>query len=135
MFSFKIKSISDFPGSPVVKTLCSQCRRHGFNPWLGNKNPICHVAQPKKIKQILKKKKSVLTPGSSNASPRPEAEEWSAQRHSQQCKVRKHTNAHPEQNHWLCCWLKEGGLCFVFTNLQVSKIVLRRKRYRMISAV
>ena len=26
----------DFPGSPVVKTLCSQCRGHGFNPWLGN---------------------------------------------------------------------------------------------------
>ena len=25
-----------FPGSPVVKTLCFQCRGHGFNPWSGN---------------------------------------------------------------------------------------------------
>ena len=23
-----------FPGDPMVKTLCSQCRGHGFNPWL-----------------------------------------------------------------------------------------------------
>ena len=27
----------DFPGSPVVKSLCSQFRAHGFHPWLGNK--------------------------------------------------------------------------------------------------
>ena len=26
----------DFPGGPVVKTLCFQCRGHGFNPWWGN---------------------------------------------------------------------------------------------------
>ena len=26
----------EFPGSPVVKTPCSQSRGHGFNPWLGN---------------------------------------------------------------------------------------------------
>ena len=25
-----------FPGSPVVKTPCFQCRGHGFNPYLGN---------------------------------------------------------------------------------------------------
>ena len=26
----------DFPGGPVAKTSCSQCRRPGFNPWSGN---------------------------------------------------------------------------------------------------
>ena len=26
----------DFPGGPVVKTLCFQCRGHGFDPWSGN---------------------------------------------------------------------------------------------------
>ena len=26
----------DFPGGPVVKTQCSQCRGHGFDPWSGN---------------------------------------------------------------------------------------------------
>ena len=28
--------LRDFPGSSVVKTLGSQCRRHSFDPWLGN---------------------------------------------------------------------------------------------------
>ena len=26
----------DFPGGPVVKTLCSQCRGQGFDPWPGD---------------------------------------------------------------------------------------------------
>ena len=26
----------DFPGGAVVKTLCSQCRGPGFDPWSGN---------------------------------------------------------------------------------------------------
>ena len=26
----------DFPGNPVVRTLFSQCRGHGFDSWLGN---------------------------------------------------------------------------------------------------
>ena len=26
----------DFPGGPLVKTLCFQCRGKGFNPWSGN---------------------------------------------------------------------------------------------------
>ena len=26
----------DFPGGPAVKTLCSQCRGPGFDPWSGN---------------------------------------------------------------------------------------------------
>ena len=37
----------DFPGGLVVKTLCSQCRGHGFDPWSGIKHdPACHVAWP-----------------------------------------------------------------------------------------
>ena len=32
-----------FPGGPVGKSLYSQCRRHGFNPWSGTKIP--HVTQ------------------------------------------------------------------------------------------
>ena len=26
----------DFPGGPLVRTLCPQCRRPGFNSWSGN---------------------------------------------------------------------------------------------------
>ena len=33
----------DFPGSSVVKTPFFQCRGFEFEPWLGNKDPICHV--------------------------------------------------------------------------------------------
>ena len=29
----------DFPGGPVAKTLCSQCRGLGFNPWSENQTP------------------------------------------------------------------------------------------------
>ena len=36
-----------FPGGPVVQTPCFQCRSWGFDPWLGNEDPTCHVAQPK----------------------------------------------------------------------------------------
>ena len=32
---FKIAD-GDFPCGPVVKTPCSQCRGHGFDPWSGN---------------------------------------------------------------------------------------------------
>ena len=33
---FKKKLRGDFPGGPVAKTPCSQCRGHGFDPWAGN---------------------------------------------------------------------------------------------------
>ena len=36
----------DFPGHPVVKTLCSQCRGHTFDPCLRTKDPT-GVACPK----------------------------------------------------------------------------------------
>ena len=42
-----------FPGNPVVKTLCFQCRRLGFNSWLGIWDPKCCVVWPKnKIRHI-----------------------------------------------------------------------------------
>ena len=31
-----VANTGDFPHGPVAKTLCSQCRGTGFNPWLGN---------------------------------------------------------------------------------------------------
>ena len=32
----KFTQSCDFPGGPVAKIPCSQCRGPGFNPWLGN---------------------------------------------------------------------------------------------------
>ena len=29
-------TLRDFPGSPVLRTSHFHCRRHGFDPWLGN---------------------------------------------------------------------------------------------------
>ena len=40
----------DFPGGPVAKILCSQCRRPGFAPWLGNSIP--HAATKTWCSQI-----------------------------------------------------------------------------------
>ena len=37
--SFMLKKLWDFPGGPVSKALCSQCRGPGFNPWSGNYIP------------------------------------------------------------------------------------------------
>ena len=31
------KGMRDFPGGPVVRTLCFHCRGPRFNPWLGQK--------------------------------------------------------------------------------------------------
>ena len=35
-FAYKNISSGDFPGGPVGKTPCSQCRGPGFDPWSGN---------------------------------------------------------------------------------------------------
>ena len=44
-----LKLYRDFPGGPVVKTLCFQCRRrYRFDPWLGNWNPTCQSVKKKK---------------------------------------------------------------------------------------
>ena len=37
----------------MVKTPCFQCGGPGFDPRLGNYNPTCHVAQPKKKKSAF----------------------------------------------------------------------------------
>ena len=42
------RALGDFPGGPVVRTLPSNIRSCGFNPWLGSEDPTCLVA--KKIK-------------------------------------------------------------------------------------
>ena len=33
---FSSKTFREFPGGPVVRTLCFHCRGCGFNPWSGN---------------------------------------------------------------------------------------------------
>ena len=33
---FKKRQFGDFPDGPVAKTLISQCRGAGFDPWSGN---------------------------------------------------------------------------------------------------
>ena len=45
----------DFPGGPVVKTLCFHCRGRGFDPWLGK------FRMPHSVAKKKKKKKNVLT--------------------------------------------------------------------------
>ena len=37
----------DFPGDPVVMTLCFQRRGHTFNSWSRNWDPTCHAVWPK----------------------------------------------------------------------------------------
>ena len=39
----------DFPGGPETKTPDFHCRGHGIDHRLGNSDPTCHVAEPKKI--------------------------------------------------------------------------------------
>lgn len=42
----KILDSRELPGRPLVKTPSAQCRGHKFDPWLGNKDPSCCLAQP-----------------------------------------------------------------------------------------
>ena len=41
----------DFPGSPVVKIISVLCKGRGFDLWLGNWDPTCLAARPKKKKR------------------------------------------------------------------------------------
>ena len=53
-----VRKRRDFPGSPVAKTPSFQYRGCGFDPWLRNQDPTCHVVQSKnKIKKLKRKKK------------------------------------------------------------------------------
>ena len=49
--TLKITSTRDFLGGPVVRTLCSQCRGHRFNPWSGTK--ILHAVQCSKEQNYI----------------------------------------------------------------------------------
>ena len=40
--------------SPVVRTLHSQCRKHGFNSWSGNQDSACQAQSKGKKKKIHK---------------------------------------------------------------------------------
>ena len=42
MSIFTYKKLKDLLGDPGVKVLCSQCSRHGFNPW--SRAKISHAA-------------------------------------------------------------------------------------------
>ena len=44
--------IWDLPGSPVVKTVCFNCRGHKLNPWAGNKDSSCQAEQPGKKEYV-----------------------------------------------------------------------------------
>ena len=50
--SSKLSRSQDFPGGPVAKTLSSQCKGPGFNPWSGNWIP--HVTTKSWYRQINK---------------------------------------------------------------------------------
>ena len=43
----KHRAYEDFTGSPVVKTLCSQCNGCRFDPWSGNQDSACCTAWSK----------------------------------------------------------------------------------------
>ena len=44
----------DFPRGPVVKTPHFQCKGHGFDPWSGNYDPMCHAAKKLNKNKIIK---------------------------------------------------------------------------------
>ena len=46
----------EFPGGPVVRTLHFHFMGHGFDPWLENQDPACHMAWPKNKKNKNKEK-------------------------------------------------------------------------------
>ena len=47
-----MKSMRDFPGGPVVKTPCFQCRAPGFDPWSGNYIPHAITKSPRAAAKI-----------------------------------------------------------------------------------
>ena len=45
--------LKGLPRSPVVMASCFQCRRPGFNPWLGNKDSIFHGVSHSVVSDFL----------------------------------------------------------------------------------
>ena len=52
-FALKKGGEGEFPGSPVVKTLSSQCRGHRFDPRWGNQDAAYHVERPNNSQPYL----------------------------------------------------------------------------------
>ena len=50
---YRSSLFSDFPGGPVVKTPCFQCRGHMFNLWSGKIPHAAWCSQKKKKKSSL----------------------------------------------------------------------------------
>ena len=42
----------DFPSGPLVEALCSQCRGHGFSPWLGKICMLCSQKTKRKVSKL-----------------------------------------------------------------------------------
>ena len=65
--------MGDFLGSPVARTLQSQCREPGFDPWLGNYIPHAttktHLSKKKKKKVNIKKNTLDFSGGTVNKNP------------------------------------------------------------------
>ena len=55
---YKISYRGQFPGSPVVKTLCSHCRRYGFNPWSTPGQTMVRELRSCMLREEKKEKKS-----------------------------------------------------------------------------
>ena len=53
--------------SPMIKTLCFQCRGCRFDPCSGNQDPTCHREQPKNYKTEMKTTKKDSCPGQHSA--------------------------------------------------------------------
>ena len=52
----------DFPGGPVVKTLCFHCRGHGFDPWSGKFHMPCGATKKLKKRTLINRKESSTGP-------------------------------------------------------------------------
>ena len=51
-----MKKQEEFPGGPLVRTPYFHCRRHKFDLWSGNLDPLSPAERPKKKKKKKKKK-------------------------------------------------------------------------------
>ena len=56
-------SFGEFPGSPVVRTLCFYCSRPRSSPWSGNWDPASHTVWQKEKMQVLSQTDLGSNPG------------------------------------------------------------------------
>ena len=57
----RIINYGDFPGGPVVKTLCFHCRGRRFDPWSGNYDPLSFTVRLKERKGKKGRKRLLFT--------------------------------------------------------------------------